>query len=207
MSSPIEESPAIPSSALELEARSEPNRPGTDPGGAGQGAALRPSDGLELGAFAGGCFWGLEDVFRDVEGIAATAVGYAGGHAPDPTYDNVSSQTSGHAETVLVEFDPRRITYEELLALFLHSHDPTMLNRQGLDFGEQYRSAIFTFSAAQGDAARAAIARESARRGTPLTTSVTAMTAFYKAEDEHQQHDEKSGTRTCAIPRRLRRGA
>jgi peptide-methionine (S)-S-oxide reductase len=207
MSSQIQESPAINSRALELVVRSEPKRPGTDPGGAGKEGGLRPSDGHELGAFAGGCFWGLEDVFRHVEGVVATAVGYAGGHAPDPTYDDVSSQTSGHAETVLVEFDPRRVSYEELLAIFLDSHDPTTLNRQGLDFGEQYRSAIFTFSAAQSDVARAVIAGESARRGAPLTTFVTAMIAFYKAEDEHQQHDEKSGTPACAIPGRVRRGA
>jgi peptide-methionine (S)-S-oxide reductase len=124
-------------------------RVGTDPGHVGQGTSLVASEGHELAAFAEGCFWGSEDTFRHVPGVVATAVGYTGGHTANPSYDDVSSHTTGHAETVLVEFDPSKVTYAELLHTFWESHDPTTYNRQGPDVGSQYRSAIFTFSDAQ----------------------------------------------------------
>src|SRR5512139_2009094 len=122
---------------------------GTDPGGVGMGTPLTPKPGNELAAFAGGCFWGTEDTFRHFPGVVATAVGYTGGHTANPTYEDVCSHTTGHAETVLVEFDPKAVTYEHLLDVFFENHDPTTMNRQGPDVGSQYRSEVFTFSKAQ----------------------------------------------------------
>jgi peptide-methionine (S)-S-oxide reductase len=107
---------------------------------------LIPHEGTALAAFAAGCFWGVEDNFRQVPGVVATAVGYTGGHTEAPTYPVVCSHTTGHAETVLVEFEPKVVTYETLLNVFFKNHDPTTKNRQGPDIGDQYRSAVFTFS-------------------------------------------------------------
>ncbi|HEY8075808.1 MAG TPA: peptide-methionine (S)-S-oxide reductase MsrA [Labilithrix sp.] len=170
---------------------------GTDPGGAGAGTALRASDGHVLAAFAGGCFWGVEDMFRQVPGVTATAVGYAGGHTTNPTYESVCTHTTGHAETVLVEFDPQKVSYQKLLDVFFANHDPTTLNRQGPDVGDQYRSAVFTFSDVQAESARTTAAREEARIGKRVTTQIAPMPAFWKAEDYHQQYDEKTGTHSC----------
>src|SRR5260221_13506880 len=133
---------------------------GVDPGGAGMGTPLKAPAGRELAAFAGGCFWGTEDLFRQVPGVTQTAVGYTGGHTADPTYEDVCSHTTGHAETVLVEFDPAKVTYRELLSVFWDSHDPTTKNRQGPDIGDQYRSAVFTSSPEQEETVRASIAEE-----------------------------------------------
>lgn len=180
---------------------------GTDPGGVGRGTPLAPRSGSALAAFAGGCFWGVEDTFRQVPGVVATAVGYTGGHTKDPTYEEVSSHTTGHAETVLVEFDPSKVTYAQLLEVFFQNHDPTTLNRQGPDVGSQYRSAVFTFDPAQAEAARAAAAREEARRGKPVTTEIRPVGPFYKAEEYHQQYDEKTGTHSCPLPKGLPKGA
>ncbi|MBL8610671.1 MAG: peptide-methionine (S)-S-oxide reductase MsrA [Myxococcales bacterium] len=175
-------------------------RLGTDPGGVGKGTPLVARPSRELAAFAGGCFWGTEDTFRNVPGVVATAVGYTGGHTKDPTYEEVCSHTTGHAEAVLVEYDPTKVSYEALVATFFKSHDPTTLDRQGPDVGDQYRSEVFTFSEAQAAVVRDAIAREQARRGRRVVTKVSAIGAFYKAEEYHQQYDEKTGRHSCALP-------
>src|SRR5947209_5343675 len=112
-----------------------------DPGHVGQGTPLAPREGDALAASSAGCFWGVEDTFRQVPGVVATAVGYTGGRTENPTYESVCSHTTGHAETVLVEFDPKTVTYETLLNVFFKNHDPTTKNRQGPDVGDQYRSA------------------------------------------------------------------
>src|SRR6185436_18274891 len=138
--------------------------------------------------------------FRKVPGVTATAVGYSGGHTKDPTYEIVCDHESGHAETVLVEFDPARVGYDKLVEVFFRIHDPTTLNRQGPDYGDQYRSAIFTFSPAQEAAARAGAARAQAKLGQPVVTQVAPIGPFYKAEGYHQQYAEKTGHHGCAIP-------
>ena len=175
---------------------------GTDPGRAAAGAPLVPAAGNELAAFAEGCFWGSEDTFRHVDGVVATAVGYTGGHTSNPSYEDVCTHTTGHAETVLVEFDPKKVTYAKLLRAFWDSHDPTTLNRQGPDVGDQYRSAIFTFSAAQATAARASLAQEQSRHKDKIMTEITPIGAFWKAEAYHQQFDERTGRHSCPLPRR-----
>jgi peptide-methionine (S)-S-oxide reductase len=177
---------------------------GTDPGGVGAGTPLAPKAGHELAAFAGGCFWGTEDVFRQVPGVTATAVGYTGGHTKNPTYPEVCTHTTGHAETVLVEFDPAKVSYADLLRVFMMNHDPTTLNRQGPDLGDQYRSEVFTFSDAQAQAARDAIAAAEKRLGEHVVTRVSPLGQFWKAEGYHQQYDEKSGTHSCPMPQGLR---
>ena len=177
-------------------------RLGTDPGHAGDGTPLVPKPGDELAAFAEGCFWGSENTFRHVDGVVATAVGYAGGRTSRPTYEDVSSHTTGHAETVLVEFDPRRVTYDRLLQAFWDTHDPTTLNRQGPDEGENYRSEVFFFSPAQEAAARASMAEEQKRYAKPITTRIEPIGPFWKAEGYHQQYDERTGRESCPLPRR-----
>jgi peptide-methionine (S)-S-oxide reductase len=177
---------------------------GTAPGGVGAGTPLAASAGRELAAFAGGCFWGVEDTLRQVPGVTATAVGYTGGHTRSPTYETVCSHTTGHAETVLVEFDPAKVSYADLLRVFLMNHDPTTLNRQGPDVGDQYRSAVFTFGEGQAEAARRAAAEAERRLGKKVVTEITPASAFWKAEEYHQQYDEKTGTHSCPMPKGLR---
>lgn len=172
---------------------------GTDPGGVGAGTPLVARPGDELAAFAGGCFWGVEDRFRQVPGVVATAVGYTGGRTSNPTYESVCTHTTGHAETVLVEFDPKVVSYARLVELFFANHDPTTLDRQGPDRGDQYRSAVFTFTDEQARVAHAAIARERARLGRPVVTRVSPIGPFWKAEEYHQQYDEKTGTHSCPL--------
>jgi peptide-methionine (S)-S-oxide reductase len=175
---------------------------GTDPGHAGDGTPLVPGEGHALAAFAEGCFWGSENTFRHVDGVVATAVGYAGGRASHPTYEDVSSHATGHAETVLVEFDPKRVTYEQLLRAFWDTHDPTTLNRQGPDVGDNYRSEIFFFTPEEEAQARASLTEEQKHYDRPITTHIAPIGAFWKAEGYHQQYDEKSGTESCPIPKR-----
>lgn len=176
---------------------------GTNPGEVGAGTALKAHAGHALAAFAAGCFWGVEDNFRQVPGVVSTAVGYTGGTTKNPTYESVCSHTTGHAETVLVEFDPSKVTYDDLLRIFFLNHDPTTRNRQGPDIGDQYRSAIFTFDDAQDAAARAAMTKEAARLGKEVTTQISRIGPFWKAEEYHQQYDEKTGTHSCPIPKGL----
>jgi peptide-methionine (S)-S-oxide reductase len=176
---------------------------GTDPGGVGRGTPLVPRRGDELAAFAAGCFWGVEDTFRHVPGVVATAVGFTDGHTDDPSYEQVCTHTTGHAETVLVEFDPSRVTYDTLLNVFFENHDPTTLNRQGPDYGDQYRSAVFFFSPSQEAAANAAKARKQQGLSKTVVTEIAPIGRFWRAEEYHQQYDEKTGTHSCPLPKGL----
>jgi peptide-methionine (S)-S-oxide reductase len=178
---------------------------GTRPGHVGRGTPLAPSGENQLAVFAQGCFWGVEERFRKVPGVVATAVGYTGGHLPNPIYEQVCAHGTGHAEAVLVEFDPRRVGYEELLQLFWRTHDPTSGDGQGPDRGRQYRSAIFTFGAEQMEAALASRAEEQRHLLDPITTEIAPAGPFWLAEEDHQQLDEKQGRRSCPLPSRARR--
>jgi len=151
--------------------------------------------------FAAGCFWGVEAAFRAVPGVTQTAVGYSGGHHSNPTYQDVCSGRTGHAEVVLVEFDPAKVAYDDLLKTFWESHDPTQVNRQGPDVGAQYRSAIFYFTPEQEAAARASKQRleASGRLRRPIATEITPAPEFWRAEDYHQQYFEKRGIASCHI--------
>ncbi len=150
----------------------------------------------EVAAFAAGCFWGVEAAFSRLEGVMSTIVGYTGGATENPTYEEVCTDTTGHAEAVRVEYDPNTVSYEELLELFWSCHDPTQLNRQGPDIGGQYRSEIFFHKAEQETIARASMEaqQQSGRHTSPIVTKVTPATAFYRAEDYHQQFLEKRGS-------------
>ncbi|MFZ0979190.1 MAG: peptide-methionine (S)-S-oxide reductase MsrA [Candidatus Acidiferrales bacterium] len=152
--------------------------------------------------FAAGCFWGVEDAFRQVKGVTSTTVGYIGGTTKNPTYKEVCTDRTGHAEAVEVEFDPSQVSYRELLALFFQSHDPTTLNRQGPDFGTQYRSAIFFHDTEQEKEAREAKAalEKAGIFKRPIVTQIVAAPEFYRAEDYHQQYFEKQGIRSCHLP-------
>jgi peptide-methionine (S)-S-oxide reductase len=170
---------------------------GTDPGNVGKGTPLVPKAGNQLAEFAAGCFWGVEDAFRKVPGVVATAVGYTGGKTQAPTYEAVCDHGTEHAETVLVEFDPAKISYEKLLVVFFAIHDPTTMNRQGPDVGDQYRSAIFTFSDEQAKAARTAIVNDEAKTKRRIVTQVKPIAPFWRAEDYHQQYAERTGSHGC----------
>lgn len=149
---------------------------------------------MEKATFGAGCFWGVEAQFRQVKGVTSATVGYSGGTMEDPTYEDVCSGKTGHAEAVEVIFDPEMISYDELLDVFWSIHDPTTLNRQGPDVGSQYRSAIFTHDSGQVAAARASKERlqSSAGNTREIVTEITPATAFYRAEDYHQQYFEKA---------------
>lgn len=159
---------------------------------------------MEKATFGAGCFWGVEAAFRQVDGVVRTQVGYSGGTTANPTYKDVCSGRTGHAEVVQVEFDPADVTYDDLLEVFWKIHDPTTPNRQGPDVGEQYRSAIFYHDAGQEAAARASKARAEAsgRFRHRIVTEIAPASAFYPAEDYHQQYLEKRGLATCHIPQR-----
>jgi peptide-methionine (S)-S-oxide reductase len=160
-----------------------------------------PTTTTELATFGAGCFWGVEADFRQVKGVVATRVGYAGGHTQHPTYRDVCSHTTGHAEVVEVEYDPARVSYDELLDVFWANHDPTQLNRQGPDVGDQYRSVVFYHSSEQEAAARASKERlaASSKYRRPIVTLIEPAPTFYVAEDYHQQYLEKRGLSHCAI--------
>lgn len=151
--------------------------------------------------FGAGCFWGVEAAFRQIPGVKATAVGFLGGKLERPTYEDVCYRGTGHAEVVEVEFDPARVSYEDLLTVFWESHDPTQLNRQGPDIGDQYRSAIFFHTPEQEAAARSSKdARDaSGLHRRPIVTEITAASTFWQAEEYHQQYLEKRGLATCHI--------
>jgi peptide-methionine (S)-S-oxide reductase len=171
---------------------------GTDPGHVGHGTPLSPKlPGDELAIFAAGCFWGVESTFRAVPGVVATAVGYTGGRTTDPSYEQVCTHTTGHAEAVLVEFDPKKVSYAQLLDVFFKSHDPTQLNAQGPDVGDQYRSAIFTFDDAQTKLAKSTRASFQKQTSDPIVTLIVPVAPFWIAEGYHQQWHEKTGTEGC----------
>ncbi len=174
---------------------------GTNPGGAGAGTPLKPAPGHQLAIFAQGCFWGTEYRFRQVPGVVATAVGYSGGHTANPTYEQVGDHGTGHAESVLVEFDPAKVSYARLLEIFWSSHDSTSGNRQGPDVGSQYRSAIFYFGQEQQAQALASRDAEQKKLVDKITTEIVPAAPFWKAEDYHQQWDEKHGYESCPLPR------
>lgn len=153
----------------------------------------------ELATFAAGCFWGVEQAFRETEGVTATTVGYTGGDFPNPTYQDVCADRTGHAEAVQVEYDPARVSYEQLLEVFWRIHDPTSLNRQGPDVGGQYRSAIFYHTPQQEASAQASRDRldASGRFKRPIVTEIAPAGEFYRAEEYHQQYLEKTGQASC----------
>jgi peptide-methionine (S)-S-oxide reductase len=149
--------------------------------------------------FAAGCFWGVEEAFRHIKGVNSTTVGYTGGTMKNPTYQDVCTGRTGHAEAVEVDFDPSQVTYEQLLSVFWQSHDPTTLNRQGPDVGTQYRSAIFFHDPAQQASAagsKALLEKMNAFKR-PIVTEVLPASDFYRAEDYHQQYLEKRGAKSC----------
>ena len=147
--------------------------------------------------FGAGCFWGVEAAFRQLDGVTKTEVGYEGGTLDNPTYEDVCSHTTGHAEVIQVTFDPERISYDDLLQVFWGKHDPTQLNRQGWDVGDQYRSVIFTQDSEQEEAAARSKAQEQTRHAQPVVTQIEPAGTFYAAEDYHQQYLEKRGRSTC----------
>jgi peptide-methionine (S)-S-oxide reductase len=151
--------------------------------------------------FAAGCFWGVEDAFRQVKGVTSTTVGYSGGTKRNPTYKEVCTGATGHAESVEVEYDPKQVSYRELLAVFFQSHDPTTLNRQGPDVGTQYRSVIFFHDAEQEALAREAKAslEKASVFKRPIVTEIAPAPDFYRAEEYHQQYFEKQGIRSCHV--------
>ena len=155
----------------------------------------------ETATFAAGCFWGVEVAFRNVDGVRDAIVGYTGDHTDHPTYREVCTDTTGHAEAVEVTFDPGEVSYEELLEVFWTNHDPTQVNRQGPDYGSQYRSAIFFHSPEQEAAAKASKAalEASGRCSRPVVTEIVAVADFTLAEDYHQQYFEKRGIAGCGL--------
>lgn len=155
----------------------------------------------EKATFGAGCFWGVEAAFRQIPGVLSTSVGYLGGSLSNPTYHDVCTGRTGHAEVVQVDYDPSRITYDDLLTVFWENHNPTTPNRQGPDIGTQYRSAIFYHDDAQKSAAIASKDEwdKSGRFGRPIVTEISAATDYYVAEDYHQQYLEKRGLSSCHI--------
>ena len=156
---------------------------------------------MSKATFAAGCFWGVEAAYRQIPGVLTTAVGYEGGALDQPTYEDVCTDRTGHAEVVEVEYDPARVSYDRLLDVFWENHDPTQMNRQGPDVGTQYRSAIFFHDAGQEKAARASkeALEKSGRYRRPIVTEITPASTFWKAEDYHQQYLEKRGLSSCKI--------
>jgi len=152
---------------------------------------------VKKATFGAGCFWGVEAAFRQLDGVTKTEVGYEGGTLENPTYEDVCSHTTGHAEVVQVTYDPERISYEQLLDVFWAKHDPTQLNRQGWDIGDQYRSVIFFEDDEQCEVALRSKAEEQTRHAQPVVTQVEPAQTFYVAEDYHQQYLEKRGQSTC----------
>ena len=167
-------------------------------GGSDQRLDSGDLEGLQRATFAAGCFWGIEASFREIEGVVRTRVGYTGGTTVNPTYEQVCSETTGHAEAVEVWFDPALISYDQLLNLFWSIHDPTTRDRQGWDFGRQYRSAIFFHDAEQEELANASRDHRQASVSRPILTQITPAPAFYEAEDYHQRYFEKHRGAACA---------
>ena len=157
---------------------------------------------LEKATFGAGCFWGVEEAFRKLPGVKTTAVGYSGGHFPNPTYADVCNGTTGHAEVVQIEYDPTQIAYAELLKIFWSNHNPTTLNRQGPDEGEQYRSVIFFHTSGQETIAKKSKAEldQSGTFKNKIVTEITPASTFFRAEEYHQQYLNKRGLGSCHHP-------
>ena len=155
----------------------------------------------EIATFGAGCFWGIEAAFRRMPGVVDAAVGYSGGHTPNPTYKDVCTDETGHAEVVQVTFDPAQLSYEQLLNTFWQIHDPTQVNRQGPDSGSQYRTAIFFHSPEQETAAKKSKAalQASGKFRRPIATEITPAGTFYRAEEYHQKYLEKRGATSCHL--------
>ncbi len=161
-----------------------------------------PNMTTEFATFGAGCFWGVEVTYRKMDGVVATAVGYMGGNVDNPTYKLVCSGTTGHAEVVHIEYDPSKVSYEQLLDAFWKCHDPTQVNRQGPDWGTQYRTVVFYHSDAQkqtAEASKRALAESGSHRK-PIATLIEPAKTFWKAEEYHQQYLEKQGLESCHIP-------
>ena len=156
---------------------------------------------MERATLGAGCFWHVEELFRQRQGVVSTQVGYMGGAKENPTYEEVCSHTTGHAEVVAVTFDPSRISYDEILRLFWEGHDPTQLNRQGPDVGTNYRSVIFYHTSEQAALAKASLAREQAsgRHRRTIVTKIVPAAVFWRAEEYHQQHVAKGGMSSCRL--------
>ena len=156
---------------------------------------------MEKATYGAGCFWGVEAAFRQVPGVIDTAVGYSGGTMENPTYRDVCTDKTGHAEVVQVRYDPAKVSYDQLLDVFWKAHDPTQVNRQGPDYGTQYRTAIFFHTPEQEAAAKASKQRleKSGKFSRPIATEITPAGTFYKAEDYHQRYLEKRGLAQCHI--------
>lgn len=155
---------------------------------------------MEKALFAAGCFWGVQFYFDQVPGVLKTTAGYTGGHTENPTYEQVCAHNTGHAEAVLVEFDPDKVSYETLCRQFFRMHDPTQLNRQCPDVGDNYRSAIFYFNQEQRRIAEKARDEAGLKFDKPIVTQIESATRFYKAEDYHQKYAERTGRGQCHIP-------
>ena len=151
----------------------------------------------EVATFGAGCFWGVEAAFRRVPGVIDAAVGYSGGHTQNPTYKDVCTDQTGHAEVVQVTFDPAKVSYEKLLDTFWSIHDPTQVNRQGPDFGTQYRTAIFFHTPEQERTAKKSREAASGKFGRPIATEITPAGPFFRAEEYHQRYLEKRGAQSC----------
>ena len=155
----------------------------------------------EVATFAAGCFWGVEETFRNVPGVIETLVGYSNGHTVNPTYKDVCTDETGHAEVVQVTFDPAKLTFDQLLDVFWKAHDSTQVNRQGPDFGAQYRTAIFFHSQEQEAAARKSLSAQNAsgKFKRPIATEITPAGPFYRAEEYHQKYLQKRGAPSCHV--------
>jgi len=189
--------------ALAFEPAAAEGATAAPPAGAdtGSGTAAATARSVAKATFGAGCFWGVEAAFRELDGVLSTQVGYAGGRVANPTYEQVCSDRTGHAEVVEVTYDPARIGYERLLEAFFALHDPTQVNRQGPDVGSQYRTVVFAHDGEQEAAARAAIERLTGERRfrRPIATTVELAPTFWPAEDYHQQYLEKRGLASCHI--------
>jgi peptide-methionine (S)-S-oxide reductase len=161
----------------------------------------REGSDMEKATLGAGCFWHVEELFRKTQGVVSTRVGYMGGAKENPTYEEVCSHTTGHAEVVEVTFDPSRISYDEILRIFWEGHDPTQLNRQGPDVGNNYRSVIFYHTPEQAEQAMVSLAREQAsgRYRRPIVTEIVPAAVFWRAEEYHQQYLAKGGLSSCRL--------
>lgn len=155
---------------------------------------------MQQAIFAAGCFWGVQYYFDQVPGVVSTTAGYTGGTMEDPTYEDVLTHTTGHAEAVLIEFDTKKVSYETLVKHFFRMHDPTQLNRQGPDVGENYRSAIFYVTDEQKEVAEKVLAETQAKLKEAIVTEITPAGPFYEAEAYHQKYTERTGRGMCHVP-------